>query len=412
MKTLAEIEARLAEIAAEVDVADAATIEQRTEEVKSLKEERAKILAEIEKREALKKNVAEGRTGTVVQQPAAFKMPAQPREERYTTASKEYRNAWAKTLLCQPLTVTEQRAIRDVMGLERREEVLGPVTTTSTEFIVAGEGEFGQNNGGLFIPEEVNLKFLEQIVLGSPLLEDTAKMQVPGLTKYPYKVQGDPAKWRAETEYNDLEAIEFAEISMAAKELSKTIRVTWKLEAMTPDSFINYLFNELRNEMQMALAISHIYGENANDLNGIKNTSLTVSVGSTDNLIDALVQAVNQIPKNLRMGAVLYLSTILAQKVALQKDSNGDYVIPPINGAGITQIGTLPVRIDPYLEDANFVVGNLGRDAILNTHESLSITKDVTGRCRVNDYTAYAIYSNVRRPGSIVFGTVNSTPTP
>jgi len=400
---LKEIETRLAEIRGLIDAADAEALAKLTEETNTLTEERKGILEQNEKREALKLRVLSGEAGKPYV-PQGVTVP----QNRFTAASPEYRDAWAKTLLCQPLTETEQRAMRDVNGAEYREAAGGPLTTTDTIF-AAGT----VNNGGLFIPESVSLKFLEDIVLGSPILEDTFKMAAPGLTKYPYEKSASDAEWKTEGDCNDLEQIEWAELTMTAKELSKTIRVTWKLEAMTPTAFVDYLMREMRAKMQQALAMAIIYGTGVNDLTGYKLSDIQYAPAAGTPIFDALVNAGFQVPsKAKRIGQKLYISDKLANDVALAKDSNGDYVIPPVNGAGISQIGRFAVAVDPYLNDQDFIVANLRRDAILNTHETLSITKDVMGRCRINDYTAFAIYSNIYLPGTVVFGTMPAAATP
>ena len=394
MNKLRVIETRLAEIRGLIDTADADTLATLTSEVEQLEEKRAALLGEIEAREALRQRIGSGELGT--------KINAQPAEKRFTVNDVEYRDAWAKTLLCQPLTTIEQRALRDVnpnLAPERRETVAGPLTTTATEFSAA------ENNGGLFIPEAVSMRFLSDIVLGSPILEDTFKMSAPGLTRYPYEKQTGSAEWREEGVCNDLESIEWDELTMAAKELSKTIRVTWKLERMTPTAFIDYLMREMRSKMQEALATSMIYGSGINDLLGYSESDLQYIPDAGKPIFDAIILAGSMVPrKQRRIGQKVYISDAIANDVALAKNDNGDYIIPPVNGAGINQLGRFTVSVDPYLNDDDFIVANLNRDAVLNTHEPLSITKDVMGRCRINDYTAFAMYSNIYLPGTVVFG--------
>lgn len=78
--------------------------------------------------------------------------------------SEEYRNAWAKTLMCRnDLTEDEKRAL-DVA-----------LTTTATTYVAPSSGADGVNNGGLFIPETVSMEILKEIELESPFLRDIAK---------------------------------------------------------------------------------------------------------------------------------------------------------------------------------------------------------------------------------------------
>ena len=64
-------------------------------------------------------------------------------ERKFTTASPEYRSAWAKTLMGVKLEETEERALGDAIG------------TTSTTFVEATSNANGINNLGLLIPDSV-----------------------------------------------------------------------------------------------------------------------------------------------------------------------------------------------------------------------------------------------------------------
>lgn len=394
--TLKEIDVRLNEIETESRTASGDDLDNLLTEAESLKEQREGLQADIEKRAKLMEDIRTGKAGTPIQRPGAVETRG------YTVADDEYRDAWAKTLLCMPLTATERRALADVNGGEYRDSPMGPITTTNETFVAQTESVLGQNNGGLFIPKYISDRLLAETTLESPILRDVFKMAVAGLTKYPYKVQGDPAKWREETVCNDLEAIQWAELTFTMKELSKTIRITWKLESMTPDSFVNYIVAELRREMEMALAVAVIYGMNGLDISGLTQTNLTYTPVTGDTIVDTLIKAGDEIPKQNRSGAKIYISNALATQIALLKDSNGNYMIPPFSGSEATRIGRYMMEVDPYLEDSDAFIGNLNRGAILNTVEGVSITKDQHGRCRINDYTAFAIYGSVIVPNYIV----------
>lgn len=397
MNRLAEIDSRMQEIRESVDTAAVDDLVKLDTETRELTEERQKIMDEIETREKLKRDIGEGRKGAIL-----FKPAVEVREKRFTTADEEYTTAWAKSLLCLPLSHVEQRALSEANNIEYRDSPMGPITTTSETFVQQTDSVLGQNNGGLFIPKYISDRLLSETTLESPILRDVFKMAVAGLTKYPYKVQGDPAKWREETVCNDLEAIQWSELTFTMKELSKTIRITWKLESMTPDSFVNYIISELRREMEMALAVSMIYGMDNLDISGLQNTNLTYAPQGSDTIVDTLIKAGDVIPKQNRSGAKIYISNALATQISLLKDSNGNYMIPPFSGDQATRIGRYQMEVDPYLEDGDAFIGNLNRGAILNTVEGVSITKDVMGRCRINDYTAFAIYGSVIVPNYIV----------
>src|SRR5699024_5288148 len=123
------------------------------------------------------------------------------------------------------------------------------LTTTATTYTEPSSGADGVNNGGLFIPETVSMEILKEIELESPFLRDVAKTYIKGLISFPYKESGSGAEWGTEGTDNKLESDKWAELTFAQMELTKTIRITWKLEAMAVEDFINYIVGEVSREM-------------------------------------------------------------------------------------------------------------------------------------------------------------------
>ena len=89
-------------------------------------------------------------------------------ERKFTTADKEYRSAWAKTLMGVKLDETEERALGDAIG------------TTATEFVASAEGAQGINNYGLLIPDSVRMDWMKIVEELSPIYRDVTKLNVNG----------------------------------------------------------------------------------------------------------------------------------------------------------------------------------------------------------------------------------------
>ena len=161
------------------------------------------------------------------------------KEERKLTKtnvlkSAEYRSAWAKKLMCcndNEFTEEEKRAL-DVA-----------LTTTATTFKAPSGDADGVNNGGLFIPETVSLEILKQLELQSPFLADVAKTYVKGLMSFPYKKSSSGVDHPEEGKDTKLESDEYASLTFGNVELAKTVRITWKLEAMAVDDFISFIIS-------------------------------------------------------------------------------------------------------------------------------------------------------------------------
>lgn len=310
--------------------------------------------------------------------------------------SEEYRSAWAKKLMYLPeteFTEDEKRALGVAL------------TTTATTYTEPSSSVDGVNNGGLFIPETVSMEILREVELESPFLRDVAKTYVRGLMTFPYKESGSGAEWVAEGTDNNLESDKWVNLTFAQMELSKTIRITWKLEAMAVEDFINYIVEEVAREMRESLADKPFYGNGTNEIAGItlEGNNIDAEYASTVNSLDAIKAAIEKLPIRRKAGAKIYLSESMATEIAFMKDNNGAYINNPVNGVGLNSIARYPVEVDPYLKDGDFIIGN-ARWYKMNFNENLSVSKDVIGRSRVNDYTGYCVVGGAPVPKSFVYG--------
>lgn len=402
--TKQEIEARKAELVTKIDEAkseeELAELRKQAEELNkevpteekkngtiTHEEERA-LLADIDNLEQRKveiKNVIKNKEERKV-------------EKEFTKnnvfKSDEYRSAWAKALMCRnDFTDDEKRAL-DVA-----------LTTTATTYVAPSSGTDGVNNGGLFIPETVSMEILREIELESPFLRDIAKTYIKGLISFPYKKQGSGAEWVKEGKDNKLESDEWAELTFAQMELSKTIRITWKLEAMAVEQFVNYIISEVAREMREDLADKPYYGTGVNEIAGISldGNHIDAEYEATTTSLEAIKAGLAKLPKRKKSGAKIYMAEDMALDIAFLKDDNGMYINNPVNGVGLDNIAKYKVEVDPFLKDGEFVIGNPNWYK-MNFNEGISVTKDIIGRSRVNDYTGYCVVGGAPVPNSFVYG--------
>lgn len=394
---LNEIETRLSAIKEEINLPDS-NLEELEKEIDLLTEERKGIMAAAEKRKALIDgivNLPESKTEVVREFKEEQKVGELTREN--VLASKEYRSAWAKTLMCQPLSEIEQRAVGVAL------------TTTSDTYVASAVGADGVNNGGLFIPEEVNMALMEEISLASPFFADVSKTFVNGMIKFPYRKSGSGAEEAVEGVANIDGQVRWAELSLTILEVSETIRVTWKLEAMSVDGFINYIIQELATQITEKIATDVLYGDGTGTVTGATVGALdgTYTIGAeAGNVVDilaAIEAGIKLVPKKYKPGAKIYVAQDIIETISFMRDSNKNFVYSPINGGGINSIATYQVAVDPYLNAGDFIIG-AGKYYKFNVNEALSITKDVSGKSRINDYTGYEIVSGAPQPGVFVYG--------
>ena len=314
-------------------------------------------------------------------------------EPRAVLATPEYKSAFAKTLLNRSLTEKESRALDTAL------------TTTATTFVAPSGSADGVNNGGLFIPTDMNLSLLEHIGLVSPIFRDVSKTAVPGLTKFPYRSTITKPKNVKENAKTPETSIEWTDLTLSISEIAATIPVSWRLEAMAVKEFISYLMGELTEQMEDKSVTETIYGTGSTDdqLSGISKDAVKYEYEGT--ALDAIGVALGKFKsKKHLVGAKIYVSNSIINDISFTKDANGNYIYTPINGAGIKSIATYPVEADPYLNDGDFIIGNLSRYYKMNEHERISITRDVSGAKRRNDYTAYGIWSGALQPETVVYG--------
>ena len=387
-KRMGEINARKAEIRTILETDEKANLDELESELRKLDDESK----ELERRAAVAAGISSGTIpATSVKAPFADPKPVEF-DKRTVLSTPEYRSAFAKILMRQELTEVEQRAAGVAL------------TTTATTYVAAGVSADGVNNGGLFIPTDINLALMQTIGLVSPLFNDASKTAVPGLLKFPYRVTGSGASEVSEGTDNTDGQVQWAELELKAMEISETIRVTWKLEVMAVSDFLAYIQQELIDAIQDKLVASLIYGDGTGD------TMTGVTVGAIDgtytgDAVDGIEAALALLPIKKKIGAKIYVAPSIVEEISFQKDANGNYLFTPINGAGVSSIATYPVAVDPYLNSGDFVIGNMGRYYRMNTNEAVSITRDVSGKKRANDYTAYTVIGGAPQPNSFVYGT-------
>lgn len=393
MKRLMEIRARKAEIRGLLNGTETLAPERMDEleaELRTLDAEQAGI----ERRQSIAAGITDG---TVIPEGPAEVNPITAPEQRSfdretVLATPEYRSGWAKTLMGRKLNELEQRAVGTAL------------TTTATTYVAATSEVNGVNNGGLFIPTSINTALMAAIGQVSPIFRDMAKTAVPGVLSFPYRAAGTGAG--AQTEGTDTAdgQVQWATLTLGSCEIAETIPVSWKLEAMAVEDFISYIEQELTDAVQDKAVHEGIYGAGgAAALTGI--TVGAVDTIYTGTALDGIATALATLTAKLKIGAKIYVSPSIVEEISFAKDANGGYTYSPLNSVGLNSIATYPVEKDPYLAAGDFIIGNVGRYYRLNAIEPFSVTKDVSGKKRVNEYTGYGILGGAPQPSCFAYGT-------
>ena len=386
MNRIEEIDSRFKAIKEELkNLEDVEEIRKLNEEVDSLtkekkdlvaKEERAKVAEQLEKRELEAKKIE-------IDNKEERKM-----EKKFDLSSKEYRNAWAKKLMNLPeerFTEDEKRALGDA------------ITTTATEFVASAADTQGINNGGLFIPTSVRMELMELIAKDSPFFNDIRKLAVAGNVDLPYLFAADDSNWYAETTETKNEGMEFKNLQLTGFELAKDIVITWKLEEMAVDSFIEFILDELAEKMGKAIIKAVLYGNGSGQPTGVTNGLSPVTTGA--NAIERVLNVYKSLSKDARIGAKVYISTDVNLDIISYKDNNGNY--PYLNG--IPAVKGFSIEVDPYLQNDDIVAGN-PRYYVFNSVSPVRVDKESTIKGRKVTYGAYGIFDGKAKPGYFALG--------
>lgn len=386
-----EIEARKKSIRDEVEgIEDLEKIKELNNEVDTLDEE-LKEINEQEKND----NIAAKLDENDNKAEQILKEEENMDEKRFDLSSKEYRSAWAKKVMGLPeekFTKDELRALGDA------------VTTTATTFVASDADTQGINNGGLFIPTSLREELLELISQESPIFRDIRKLAVNGNIDLLYLFAADDANWYAELTDTTNEGIEFKNLQLTGWELAKDVVITWKLEEMAVDSFLDFIRDELFNKMGKALVNAVIYGDGSGKPTGITNGLSPVTTGSDQ--IENILNTYKSLSADAKVGAKVYISANANLDIISYKDSNNNYPFL----AGIPAVKGFTIEVDPYLQNNDVVAGNC-RNYILNENTPVRLDRESSVKGRKVTYGAYGIYDGKAKPSSFALGRYSSTPS-
>ena len=311
------------------------------------------------------------------------------------------RQAFAKHILFE----STHRADAKLNDAEMR--ALGVATTTTSESFVAPSASVdGINNGGVFIPQEVMLDILREEELESPIYRDIITTAIKGKIKFPYRISKTGAKTKAELSPTENESVKWDILNGATGNYTDSIVLTFEEEAMAIDEFADYLISLIGESMRELLINDYIYGTGTNDhVKGITNGAINGEYASTvTDYREALEAGIKLLPAKERAGAKIYVATDISDSITFTKDKNGNYILPVLNGGGLTKMSSFPVEVDPYLSAGDFIIGNVSKNYKANINKQMEVGLDVLNQKRIKTYTTHMMVTAVPVPNSFVYG--------
>lgn len=318
----------------------------------------------------------------------------------------DIRQAFAKHILFE----STHRADARLNEAEMR--ALGVATTTTSEtFVAPSSSADGINNGGVFIPQEVMLDILREEELESPIYRDIVTTAIKGKIKFPYRVSKTGAKTKAELSPTENESVKWDILNGATGNYTDSIVLTFEEEAMAIDEFADYLISLIGESMRELLINDYIYGTGTNDhVKGITNGAINGEYASTvTDYREALEAGIKLLPAKKRAGAKIYVATDISDSVTFTKDKNGNYILPVLNGGGLTKMSSFPVEVDPNLSAGDFIIGNVSKNYKANINKQMEVGLDVLNQKRIKTYTTHMMVTAVPVPNSFVYGKKKTT---
>lgn len=375
-----------------------AEVEALNEQISEIEEKEKPIIEEIKKEEQ-KLADAQAEAQTEAQERAKIKRGVNNNMENEKI---NIRQAFAKHILFE----STHRADAKLNEAEMR--ALGVATTTTSETFVEATAEVdGINNGGVFIPQEVMLDILREEALESPIYNDIVTTAIKGKVKFPYRISKTGAKTKAELSPTENENVQWGILNGSTGNYTDSIVITFEEEAMAIAEFTDYLISLIGESMRELLINDYIYGNGENDhVKGITYQAIdgTYASADADKYRQIIEDAIAKLPVKKRAGAKIYLSADIFDGITFEKDANGNYILPVLNGGGINRISTFPVEMDANLRAGDFIVGNISKYYKANINKGMEVGLDVSNKKRIKEYTTHMMVTAVPVPASFVYG--------
>ena len=364
--TVAELQARMNElrkIGENPENRSADELEQLAEDRTAIDEELAERRAAAARDQLRRDAVA---AGTAPGMNLLARQPVAPERRTYDTGSPEYRTGFLKTLLHQELTAEERSAVDYVMTTGD--------TTNHTDYL---------------LPKTLLQEIWSLIEEEHSILQDVTLYRTGTILEIPLHVsisQGD-AKSVNENAANDDEINVWGKVTLAGKDFSKHIDISYAMAKMSIDALEGYLRTEIADRIGAALArevITQILTDYDDDHNAVTTAeALKVSWGDITGALALL--------KNGKGGVVFYAnnSTIYSRLVGMV-DTTGRPIFQPNAQAGAE--GTLvgfPVKREDGIQDDKILIG-YPKTVVGNIIQDIMVETDRDIKKHVITYAGYA----------------------
>ena len=329
------VEARVAEIRGELKT-DGADLDALTAEVDALEARKAELADAANKAAELRKRVAAGEIGTVIE--SHKEVETMPENRTVTIDSVEYRDAWLKSVARRPLSDVEQRVL--TTGLTEDQHVLVPTTVQNSIWDLV----FGQHS----------------------ILSDLQTIRANTVIDIPTHTASSGAANPSEGAAPDEETNTFAKVTLSGKDYAKYVEISYAMERMSLSALMDYLVTEIAKaigELMAEDAVTNIESAiNAdNQFTGITYANIAAAFGSLKRATNVAIYATR--------------ATIYGSLIGMV-DANGNPIFQqPAAGAPLGSIWGAPIKVEDAVGDDALLIGD-GSKAVNAVVQDVMIESD------------------------------------
>lgn len=258
-------------------------------------------------------------------------------------------------------------------------------------------------NSPILVPNTVLEGILGLIGEEHAFYGDIRKMSVPGtvtVRKHKAIKAGDAAVVKEGVEAEN-EENEFVEVKLSGHEIVKDVEVSFKLEAMSTDDFIEYLQTEIADRIGNELGNLAFNGKGAGDeptgvLTELKENAADRII-ETENVGKIVYTDVTKlralIKSKFRTGLKFYAAseTIWNHLANILDETGRPIFIPNPSTEGVGSLLGVIIAEDDGAGADTILLGNAEKGAIENTNEPLSVASEKTLKGRKTLYQGYMI---------------------
>lgn len=378
-------------------------LEQRAAEIKGLIERDANVdinalnielmgIKEAKENLADKKHETRGAAMNLITGQSQGAKPTFDAETVYDT--KEYRNAFLKTLVGQQLNDVEKDAFN--VGMKEAEKRNDDYNTST--------------NAAAVLPTTMLNEIIKKARTMGGLMGECRAFNVPTKIAIPVGTPGSKASWHTEGAAVDTEKATVTNITFDGYEIIKIFSISAKVRKMSISAFESYLVDELTACVMECIADALVNGTGSGQGTGIESGITWVkTAGATQNAVEVaanrpityndVISFVSLLKRGYAQGAKLAMNNKTLYNVFFtMSDSNAQpiFVAKTLGEAKAGDVGRIlgfDVVIDDYIDDNVIYLGNFAKYMGYNMPEGIVIetSKDSGFRKGLIDYRAMAI---------------------